>query len=61
MRDLLSRSDIRQRQDLQRVVVRRIRFIAVINEPEVAPNMDPIFPLPGELRVCTIKPAVFQS
>jgi hypothetical protein len=42
MGNLLTRSNIRKSPHLQRVVIRRIRFIAMIDESQVAPNVESI-------------------
>ncbi len=43
MRNLLPRSNIGQCQNLQRVVISGVRFITVINEPEITLNVESIF------------------
>jgi hypothetical protein len=53
MRDLLSRRHIRQSTRFQRVVIDRIRFIAMIDESQVAPDVKSI-PLVQPQHMLTI-------
>jgi hypothetical protein len=47
MGNLITGSDVSQRTYFERIEICRIRFLAVIDEPEITLNVDSIFPLPS--------------